>query len=132
MISLWDADNSEKIEALPELAITNYDDYSGVVSSTVESLAHTPIVFEDRSYMRTLSLAGTQSTGTMLWEQMQRIRQLAAVPGAVYHLHYGDEVFRVRFNHDNQPVVSGAPVHENKIPENGDRWHTIKIELMVV
>jgi len=132
MISLWDEGNTTKLEDLPELVIQNYGDHSGVISSTVESLAHTPIVFEDRTYMRTLSLAGTQTTGTMTWGQIQRLRQLGSVVGAKYVLHYGDETFTVRFNHENPPVVSGVAVHENKIPEDGDRWHTIKVELMVI
>jgi hypothetical protein len=117
---------------LPDLVRGDDIAWTGVAAEVDTALDGTPVVWEGSRAGRPIDLAGGADTGWISREALLILRSLASVPGATYVLDYEGEAFRVRFRHEDAPVIQATALVPRPNAAPGDWYTNVLIKLMEV
>jgi len=119
---------------LPDLFFENRFDWTGVEAETERAKAGNVIAFERSISGRAIDLNGDPEGAWMTYAEIQALRSLAAVPGAVYDLDLHGEAKKVRFRHEESPVITADPVLDKRTTDPADTqyFNNVKIKMMEV
>lgn len=106
---------------------------TGVASAVEYSLSGRQIVWEATQQSRPITLEGGEDFGWISRATMDELMAMAGVPGAVYSLTLHDgTVRRVRFRHEEAPVIVGTPVVHSTDQQSQWRYAGVVIKLSEV
>lgn len=106
---------------------------SGVDGRMVRARDNTALVFEQSAGPMEFDLVGTENTGTLKLSEIQALKALAAVPGAVYVLIFNGVARNVRFRNWDQPVIEDSdPLGPREAMTGTDIYKNVRIKLMEV
>lgn len=106
--------------------------WQGVKAEVVPSLAGTPIVFEDATAGRPVTLQGKPDEGWLTRAQLIALKSLASVPRSLYTLTYNGKAYTVRFRHEDAPPIEASPLVGRENAADGDYYNNVVIKLMEV
>ena len=103
-----------------------------VVSSLIRTLGGKPITTEHAVTGEPITLVGEADRGWISFLDLQNLRILASVPGAVYVLNFEGVTSNVRFRHEDQPVISADPIVPRPNHDPTDQFNNVVINLMKI
>ncbi|GMQ91709.1 MAG: hypothetical protein BMS9Abin11_1020 [Gammaproteobacteria bacterium] len=108
------------------------DTYSSVASSVKRTLAGS-VVYRDQTLTlgRPITLVAKVDQGWLTKAQVDAVRTLANVAGAVYSLTVGTQNFNVKFRHHESPAFTADALIKRNNPSVND-YYTCTIKLMTV
>jgi hypothetical protein len=77
-------------------------------------------------------LVGAVDMGWVERLDIETLYTLASVANATYWLRYERELKKVRFRHEDAPVITAEPIIFRSNAESTDYYHNIRIKLMEI
>lgn len=96
---------------LPELEFVERFTETNIDSRVSMSLGGVPMIWEQKSYGRPITLQGGEYTGIMSRETLLSLQSMASAIGsdAIYTLSYDSEEFNVRFRNE-EIAIEATPI----------------------
>jgi hypothetical protein len=115
-----------------DLRFINRYTWTGLQAEVKYSIGGVPLIWEGNLYGRPITLVGDLNTSWIDYETLSNLQSLASVQYAQYTLVFGDEIYNVRFRHEDSPVIEATPVAEYPEYANNDKFAELIIKLMEV
>lgn len=115
---------------LPEVLIQDEFARPSVDAKVDYSLGGTPIVWEQEVVAAPLDLVGGDDFAWIKRSTLQALYNIAKVPRSVYSLDYNGMLYRVRFRHEDQPVIEARPLVGRTTQDGEDYYNHLIIRLL--
>jgi len=117
---------------LPDVLWPDRYQFTGVDSRMEKTLTGRPIVWEQSTQGRPITLAGGADFAWIEKSDLVDLLALAFVPNATYELSYEGELHTVRFRHEDSPCIEATPVLGRPNEASTDYYCNLTIKLMEV
>lgn len=121
----------EDIE-LPDLEIEQDYGWVGIEAEMERTIKGRPVVNEQNIDGQPIDLFGGSDWAWVTKAILKNLTALANIVNAVYTLSYEGTIYRVRWRHEEPPVIEATPIIGRPNSEDSDYYSNIKLKFMEV